>query len=307
MARKESIKDINSARGGGLPRGIRLFAAVLIFFTAASLPELAASPAEAARIVSLYPGHTDNIVALGLGDSLVAVSQSDEEDFSSGVSRLPARVTAEAILALEPDIVFTRSLNERADPNRRNILERAGIAVYAIDPPSWSGFEDYLAELSGILGINPEGTRHRFREIIAGVKERAARHEGDPPRVFLEATSKELRTCAPGSWAASLIELAGGVNAAPGAKPLREGSPLASWGVERTVALAKSGLDIYLVQQGAMNTATIGEIMSRPWSDALGSVRIEFIPERWLSRPSLLGIEKGSATLIEMFYGSVEK
>jgi iron complex transport system substrate-binding protein len=300
MARKDKIK-----KGTNWP-----LCAVLMFSMIVCLSALIASPAEAVRIVSLYPGHTDNIVALGLGDSIVAVSQNDDWDSTSGASstsKLPARATPEAILALKPDIVFTRSLNERAEPNRQSILERAGIAVYAIEPPSWNGFEDYLAQLSDILGIDPEETRRKFREIIANVRDRAARHEGNPPRVFLEATSKELRTCAPDSWAASLIELAGGANAASDAKPLREGSPLASWGVERTVALAKSGLDIYLVQQGAMNTATMEEIMRRPWSDALGSVRIEFIPERYLSRPSLLGIEKGSAMLIEMFRGPGSK
>ena len=268
-----------------------------------SLAPLSGS-AEAARIVSLYPGHTDNIIALGMGDSIVAVSQNDDEDSAPGASRLPARVTPEAILALEPDIVFTRSLSERADPNRTSILKRAGIAVHVIDPPSWNEFEDYLPLLSDILGIDPEITRRRFRETIDGVRDEAAKHDGVRPRVFLEATSKELRTCAPGSWAASLIKLAGGVNAASGAEPLREGSPLASWGVERTIAALKSGLDIYLVQQGTMNAATLEDIMRRPWADALKSVRIEFIPERCLSRPSLLGIEKGSAMLLNMFYGS---
>jgi iron complex transport system substrate-binding protein len=277
---------------------------ILLCFTVMCSFAVLLGSAEAARIVSLYPGHTDNIIALGLGDSIVAVSQNDDLDSAPGASRLPSRVTPEAILALKPDIVFTRSLNERADPNRAIILERAGVAVYTIDPPSWNGFEDYLALLSEILGLDPESAKRRFREIIEGVRDEAAQHDGVRPRVFLEATSKELRTCAPDSWAASLIELAGGVNAASGAKPLRDGSPLASWGVERTIETVKSGLDIYLVQQGAMNAATMEDITRRPWSDALKSVRIEFIPESYLSRPSLLGIEKGSAVLLDMFYGS---
>ena len=272
-----------------------------IFFT----PLLAS--AEARRIVSLYPGHTDNIVALGAGDRIVGVSRSDDPELLPTVPRLPPKVGAEEILALKPDVVFSRSLIERLNPHLSSVLERAGISVYVIDPPSWEGFEGYLLQLAEILGTDPEAARLKLivsRETIA---RNAALAGTKPPKVFLEATSKELHTCAPDSWAAHLIQLAGGVNAAENAAPLREASPLASWGIERVLHVGGQGLDVYLVQQGAMNAVTLDEVRGRSWFRAFKNVRLEAIPESCLSRPSLPGLEKGGKILLYIFYGEARE
>ncbi|MDR2178901.1 MAG: ABC transporter substrate-binding protein [Synergistaceae bacterium] len=263
------------------------------------------------RIVSLYPGHTDNIIALGRGDRLVAVSSS-ETDWGAGViipqkvATLPQKVGAEAVLALKPDAVFMRSLVERMNPHLSQVLERAGVAVHVIDPPSWEEFEEYLTRLAAILGTSPEAAREKLavlRKSIAQAAETSARGKSKQA-VFLEATSKELHTCAPGSWAARLMELAGGVNAAALAVPLRKGSSIAPWGIERVLQAADSGLDVYLVQQGAMNAASLDEVRKRPWFAALaGHLRLAAVPESCLSRPSLLGLEKGGKMLVEIFYG----
>jgi iron complex transport system substrate-binding protein len=284
-----------------------------------------AHSAEALRVISLYPGHTDNVIAIGAEEAIVAVSQSEDPDVLPDATRLSPKPSAESLLALRPDIVLTRSLNERSDPNLRPLLESAGIAVYVIDPPSWDGFEDYLVKLSEILGVNPKEPVERLRGIRENVAERARALPVHRPRVFLEATAKEIHTCANGSWAASLIELAGGVNIAAGAVPLREGSPLAAWGVERAVNAAVSGLDIYLVQKGPMNASSREDVEARPWFAAMmeslargierypGSApptgmgrrnhpRLAFIPERYLSRPSLSGLEIGSQMLLDLFW-----
>ena len=260
--------------------------------------------AEPSRIVSLYPGHTDNIVALGAGNRLVGVSRSDDAEFLKELKdlpRLPPKVGAEALLALAPDVVFLRSLNVQMNPNLIDVLERAGIEVQVIDPPSWEGFEEYLAQLSEILGVDSNSARRRLKDIRDSIAQRAVERSGVTPRVFLEATSRELHTCAPGSWAARLIELAGGENAASNAVPLRKGSPLAAWGIERTLEMAQQGLDVYLVQQGAMNVATLDDVRSRAWFTALKDVHVEAIPERCLSRPSLLGLEEGGKRLLAIF------
>jgi iron complex transport system substrate-binding protein len=297
-----------------------LVASILsIALVADAAQESAAAPR---RIVSLYPGHTDNIVALGMGDRLVAVSRSEDPSlWERGqireLPRLPPKVGAEAVLALKPDAVFLRSLTQQMNPHLTEVLERAGVAVHVIDPPSWEGFEEYLTRLAEILGTSPEAARQKLAASRSAIEAAAkARGKSDKssksnkksaPRVFLEATSKELHTCAPGSWAARLIELAGGVNAASDASPLRKGSALAPWGVERVLEAAGSGLDVYLVQQGAMNAATLDEVRGRPWFAALKNrPRLAVAPESCLSRPSLLGLEKGGKILVEIFYGSGE-
>ena len=123
------------------------------------------APAASQRIVSLYPGHTDNIVALGAGDRLVAVSRNDDVDLFAApdLPRLPPKAGPEAVLALRPDAVFTRSMIDRMNPRLREVLERSGVSVYVIDPPSWDGFEDYLVRLAGILGTDPDEARLRLK------------------------------------------------------------------------------------------------------------------------------------------------
>lgn len=43
--------------------------------------------------------------------------------------------------------------------------------------------------------------------------------------------------------------------------------------------------------------------MNRPWVSALKNTRVAEVPEAYLSRPSLFGLEKGGKMLIDIFYG----
>ena len=66
--------------------------------------------------------------------------------------------------------------------------------------------------------------------------------------------------------------------------------------------LLASGLDVYLVQQGAMNASTRDDVQARPWFRPFDRVRLAFVPERDLSRPSLIGLERGADELLSIFY-----
>ncbi|MPM51971.1 hypothetical protein SDC9_98724 [bioreactor metagenome] len=99
-----------------------------------------------------------------------------------------------------------------------------------------------------------------------------------------------------------MIALAGGENAASDAVPLRPGSPLAPWGEERLLALAGEGIDVYLVQAGAMNPVTERDVLARPWISGLGNARIVLVPEECVSRPSFLRLEDGVEWLRNVLY-----
>ena len=252
--------------------------------------------AETLRVISLYPGHSDNISAMG--GNLVAVSENDDVDFLPELPRVPLRSGAERILALRPDIVVTRPFAERINPNMYDILRRSGVKVISIDPPKWDNFPEYLITLAESLNLNPIDGISRLNSLLAEIESPSS--ELHRPRVFLEATSRELHTCAPDSWPARLIALAGGVNIAVDAVPLREGSTIAPYGVERLLKNAAS-LDVYIIQTGAMNTSTAENFRAREWSGALSHVRVYEIPEKYISRPSLLGLEKGLKYLQQIF------
>ena len=251
------------------------------------------------RIVSLYAGHSENLLALGARDRLVGVSAADDPALFPGLPRLPARVDAEGILALSPDLVLIRPQGEAVMGGVIAALERAGVTVASLTPPTWDSMEGYLSRLGELGGIkNPEAL---WRDRVAALEKTIPK--GSRPRVFLESSARGLLTCSPDSWAAKVIALAGGDNAAKKALPLRAGSPLASWGEERVLALAQEGIDVYLVQTGAMNPLSEEEVRARPWISGLGDGKIVLAPEEWVSRPSLLRLEEGVERLRILFHG----
>ena len=258
------------------------------------------------RIVSLYAGHTDNIIALGGQNKLVGLSKNDEPARLPELPRFAPKTGAEAILAVRPDLVLMRTLVEKQNPALKSVLERAGVTVMTIDPPKWDGFTAYLRTLAPLIGVDPRQAVLQFVDICDHIREEAAiawRMNKPAQTVFVEATAKELHTCAPNSWAAHMIKLAGCENAAAKAEPIRAGSAIAPWGLERVMGLLSSGLDVYLIQHGPMNRTTPEELAARPWAAALSKTRVAQIPEYLLSRPSLLGLKEGGEMLLKIFYG----
>ncbi len=280
----------------------RLFSLTFAFiFLALAVPSRACGYE---RIISLYPGHTDNVVALGAGAKLVAVSENEREGLLSEVPRLSMKTGAEALLALRPNLLLTRTLADSQNPELRKVLERAGVRVEVIDPPGWDGFEQYLRRIAELVGTPPDAAVTELSQIRAKISESAAKSaRGRAPLVFVEATARELHTCAPDSWAAHLVELAGGRNASATAQPTRRGGAIAPWGLERVLETINSGLDVYIVQRGPMNATDEAALFARPWSGALKGVKTAVVPEYCLSRPSLTGLKEGGARLIKIFYG----
>ena len=281
----------------------RLFPCLM---TAAAFAVCSVSPGHAYdRIISLYAGHTDNLIALGAERKLAGVTKNYGPAELPGLPRVPSRPGAEALLALRPDLVIMRTLTEKQLPALKDTLTRAGVAVRVIDPPDWKDFPGYLAELAPLADVSPGEAAGRFALLCKTLRETASSHRGGrpAPSVLVEATGRELHTCSPESWAAHLIELCGGDNAAKSATPTRRGSAVAPWGAERTLQAIAKGLQIYLIQQGPMNGTDSAALKKRPWSAALSRVRTVFIPEDELSRPSLLSLQRGGERLIHIFYG----
>lgn len=252
------------------------------------------------RVVSLYPGHSDNIYCLASND-LVALSVNDDDSLLPHLPRLSPKSNAEHFLTLSPDLIITRTVTRTLNPSTFDTLERLGVKVLTIDPPKWADFEDYLAVLGSALGVGVQESISMFRDVRQSISE-SVPVNAKKPRVFLEATSREIRTCAPDSWASKLIDLAGGVNIAADAQPLNPDSALAFWGVERVLQSAQS-IDIYIIQSGAMNNSTLDDFRARSWSKALTHAKVVVVPERLISRPSLLGLQEGGKLLLKLFWG----
>ena len=129
------------------------------------------------RIVSLAPGLTETIYALGLQDLLVG--DTDYCDFPPEAQRKPKvggaiNPSLEAIADLHPDLVLvTKSLN-RLDTV--NSLANLGIPSYAIDPQSVAAIISSTQRLAEIMGA-PEAGEALAKDLerhLAGIQQRVA-------------------------------------------------------------------------------------------------------------------------------------
>ena len=254
----------------------------------------------ASRIISLYAGHTENLIALGVGDSIVAVGH-EVGDLGLSVPVLGPRPGIERIIALKPDVVLTRPMMARAQGPLYGAIRSMGVRVAAFDPPGWEEFPAYLGKLWRIDGGGDEP------ESLARLPmtDAAEATDGRRLKAFLVTNGRTMATCTADSWAAHVMSLAGLDNIAAGASPLASGSVVAAFGAERLLA-AGDEIDAVLLQQGAMNTTRAGDFISDPRFSTLRAVRegmVFEVSEADISRPSLLRLKRGVVdSLREMVY-----
>lgn len=249
------------------------------------------------RIVSLYAGHTENLLAIGAGEKLVAASQSDEKGVVGTLPRLGTKPGVEQIVALKPDLVLTRPMHVRAQGALYDRLRATGIRVLAFDPPGWKEFGGYIELLGKITGREREAKKafvESFGSRETPKKRSVPDEKSARPGVFLVTNGRAITTCTPDSWAAHIIEQAGGRNVASGARAVTSGSVVASFGAERLLA-SEGKIDVVLLQQGSMNTLSAADFMSDKRfakMKAVRSRRVFDVSEADISRPSLLRLQR---------------
>ena len=116
------------------------------------IPSLPSSPQ---RIVSLAPSVTETLYALGMGDSIVGVTQfcayPPEARTQPQVAGF-GEVNYEAVLRLRPDLVVLPLDKEQ---NKKD-LENLGLPVLTLDTRSMPGLMSTLAELGAATGHRSE-------------------------------------------------------------------------------------------------------------------------------------------------------
>lgn len=104
--------------------------------------------------------------------------------------------------------------------------------------------------------------------------------------------------------AAMAINFAGGINIASDAKPLREGTSIASYGAEKILEKAEE-IDVFVSQRGAMNSGGNEHSISiRPGFHAIKAVKegkVYTINEKFVSSPTFR-FAKGVRELARMYY-----
>jgi iron complex transport system substrate-binding protein len=168
----------------------------------------------ARRIVSLSPGVTEILFAIGAGERVVGVTEycnypPEARDRIRVGGFAGATVSMERIAALKPDLVVISG-----DMHGRilALLENLGIPAFAVEP---RGFEDVFGVIRtiGLLAGCAEGADETVR-VMKGKLEKAALlyAEGAGPSVYWELSEEPLISAGKGSFVGEALSRAGGVN-----------------------------------------------------------------------------------------------
>lgn len=216
-----------------LKRKIRAFvAAVVIAVLAqasfAAVPQAAATPQTAARvmmdevghqvslpmqvhrIVSIAPNLTETLYTLGVESLLVA--DTEYCDFPPDAKLkphvgVPLNPSLEAIVALKPDLILaTTAINRLSTVDS---LERLGLPVYTTDPRTVDGMLTGVERVAEAIGIAQRG-----EELLSGLRgqlqaiDAAVQHE-PPSRVLFVVWESPLISIGPKTFIADALRHAG--------------------------------------------------------------------------------------------------
>ena len=247
--------------------------------------------APASRIISLYPAHTENLVAIGASHSLIGISTSDS--YPTAVPDKPRfsyHDSVEKFILADPDCVLIRPMIQRSNPNLISKLRDYGIRIVSLQPTTAIELYDYWQTLGKISGFEPQALEmiDDFKREIKSIQTSVERiPSASRPKVYFESIHSRMRTFAPESIAIFCLTTAGGINVA-GDAVSRRGTNIAGYSKERILAKAEE-IDVYLAQSGRMNRISIQQIIEEPGFGALKAVRsgrIYLIDEYLVSRPT---------------------
>ena len=200
--------------------GFLLFAALPLTINWTTLVDISKNkpplPVNPQRIVSMSPGHTEILFALGAGDRIVGVSSFSDYPEEATTKPTIGNYLApdlEKILSLQPDIVFALS---HSQSRFIGVLEQAGICVIALEPITMQEILDAIDVISQAIGEPERGAELAF-ELNESLDEvRGIVAHSEPRRVFVEVWDIPLLTVGNKSFINDIIHLAGGINVAKG-------------------------------------------------------------------------------------------
>ena len=163
------------------------------------------------RIVSLSPGNTELLFAIGAGDNVVAGTESD--DFPTEAKKLPhiggfAASDLEKILVLKPDLIVSGgSLNSKLN----QALETAKVQTLILEPHALSKVTSSIRLLGHATGHDIQAGKviDGMNARIESVRKRTATLP-DRPKVLILYDVNPIYTSPAESFIHDLINVAGG-------------------------------------------------------------------------------------------------
>lgn len=248
------------------------------------------------RIISGIPSNTEILYALGLEDSIIAVSdycdypaEALDKEKIGGYEAL----NTERIIELNPDIFFTYG---NGDEKAVSIIEDSGITVVRFEPESIEEVFETINLFGEITGEEMKAAEiveelsQKRDDILEKVKDR------EPISVFYEIWDEPLMAAGLGSFMDELITLAGGVNIArdaEGAYPIFSQEALVERNPEVYLVPADHVINFYNMTEDE-KSQKINEVKSRPGYSEITAVKnnqVYLLEPNIVSRPSVRIVE----------------
>jgi iron complex transport system substrate-binding protein len=169
------------------------------------------------RIVSLSPSTTEMVFLLGMGDSLVGVTDyCNYPPEAKQIERVGGfgKPSVEKLLALAPDLVVASGFNRS---NVLPILQQAGIRSLDVKVNSIDDMFQALRDIGDAVGKRQradQAVASMQAELRAVAAQLPDAKKSPPPRVFVELWDDPLDTIGGGSFLDDVIARAGGLNVA---------------------------------------------------------------------------------------------
>ena len=242
--------------------------------------------APAQRVVSLSPGNTEILFAIGAGPQIVGrdsfsdypAEAKQATDIGGGFGEL----NTEVILAQKPDLVLAGALTP---PEQLKALVDLGLTVFSVpNPQDFPTLFAIIRTVAQLTGHTPQA-----ETLVAGLEKRVAAMQeklGTPasrPLVFYELDGTDPNapwTPGPGSFIDRLITLAGGENL---------GSQLSSEWVQVSIEeLIARDPQIILIGDATYTSLTLDDVRARPsWKSlkAIQGGQLYVFDDNLVSRP----------------------
>jgi len=223
------------------------------------------APKNPQRIISLAPGCTEIIFAVGLGTRVIGVDDySNYPEAAKNITKIGSYLNPnlEVIVSLEPDLILASDMTSK---EYITSLEEKKLTVFVLAPKAIQGIIRDV-RLVGIIGNKTreaDNLTNSLEQRINAITSKTSNSSLYRPKVYVEYYS--YWTYGPGSFGNDLISMAGGKNISA--------TTATAYSEITNEFVVASDPELIVFTVGLHTSTTIKDIKSRTGWDKVGAVQ----------------------------------
>ncbi|MCE4050675.1 MULTISPECIES: ABC transporter substrate-binding protein [Bacillaceae] len=228
------------------------------------------------KIVSLMPSNTEVAFALGVGDEVVGVSESDDypEETKDIEKVVGMELNVEKILSLDPDLVLAHESVADTWADGLQQMSDAGIDVLVVnDATDFNGVYNSIEMIGKAVGEKEKAEEivQDMKDDIASIKEKAASiSEKDKKDVYVEVSPEpSIFTTGKDTFMQEMIDTINATNV------IKE----AGWVQVDQEAVIEADPDVVITTYGGYSPDPVGQVTKRDGWDQVTAVKDKQIVE----------------------------